>query len=139
MKYWDSSAIFSLFVEEQAPVNRMSLFKEDFQAITWWGSKVECASAFSRLRREGALDEEGLSKALGNMDAFWETCMEILPSEEVRRRAIRLLRVHPLRAGDAFQLAAALLAAKEDPASLDIVTNDARLKSAAQREGFSVL
>jgi hypothetical protein len=53
--------------------------------------------------------------------------------------ASRLLRVHPLRAADALQLAAALAAAKGDPSSLDVVCLDQRLSEAARREGFRVL
>ena len=49
-----------------------------------------------------------------------------------------MLRVHALRAADALQLAAALLASDEEPAGLDIVTLDSRLADAARREGFRV-
>jgi uncharacterized protein len=139
MKYWDSSALISLFVDEPESEGRTSLLREDSQVITWWGSRVECASALNRLQRERSLDEGGLTQALGNLEAFYETCVEVLPSEEVRRRAVRLLRVHPLRAADAMQLAAALLAAREDPSSLALVTSDDTLGSAANREGFRVL
>jgi predicted nucleic acid-binding protein len=47
--------------------------------------------------------------------------------------------VHPLRAADAFQLAAAYMAAEQRPASLTIVTLDERLAAAARKEGFAVL
>jgi hypothetical protein len=57
----------------------------------------------------------------------------------VRRTAERLLRTHPLRAADSLQLAAALIAADHDPSNLEIVCLDARLTSAARREGFAVL
>lgn len=139
MRYWDSSALISLFVDEPESESRTSLLKEDAQVVTWWGSKIECASALNRLHREQSLDEGGLTQALSNLDAFYETCIEILPSEGVRKRAVRLLRVHPLRAADALQLGAALVAAREDPSSLSLVTSDDRLKSAAQREGFVIL
>ena len=107
--------------------------------MTWWASRIECASALNRLHREQSLDEKGLVQALGNLDAFCETCLEILPSEEVRKRAMRLLRIHPLRAADALQLGAVLVAAREDPSSLALVTSDDQLKQAAEREGFLVL
>ena len=139
MKYWDSSALISLFVTEAESEERASLLKEDTRVVTWWGSRIECASALNRLQREQSLDERGLVQALGNLDAFCETCVEILPSEEVRKRAMRLLRIHSLRAADALQLGAALVAAHEDPSSLVLVTSDDRLKLAAQREGFPVL
>jgi uncharacterized protein len=56
----------------------------------------------------------------------------------VRRTAERLLRVHPLCAADSLQLAAALIDADHDPVTLEIVSLDARLTSAARREGFVV-
>jgi hypothetical protein len=52
---------------------------------------------------------------------------------------MRLLRVHALRAGDALQLAAALVAAEGQPGSLEIVTLDERLALAASREGLRVV
>jgi predicted nucleic acid-binding protein len=55
-----------------------------------------------------------------------------------RELANRLSRTHPLRAADAMQLAAALVAAEERPASLRLVTLDDRLADAARREGFVV-
>jgi predicted nucleic acid-binding protein len=56
----------------------------------------------------------------------------------VRQTAIRLLRVHPLRTADALQLAAAIAAAEDHPATLPFVTLDERLAQAAEREGFPV-
>ena len=59
------------------------------------------------------------------------------PVEAARIAARRLLRVHALRAADALQLAAAVVASEGDPRSLEIVTLDDRLMDAARREGFT--
>lgn len=59
--------------------------------------------------------------------------------ERVRERARRLLESHPLRAADALQLAAALIASEEEPKDLPFVTLDRRLALAAEKEGFKVL
>jgi predicted nucleic acid-binding protein len=56
----------------------------------------------------------------------------------LRNDARRLVRVHDLRAADAFQLAAARIAADGEPAALPFVTLDERLTLAASREGFPV-
>ena len=61
------------------------------------------------------------------------------PSQRVGQAAQRLLRVHPLRAADALQLAAAVVAADGEPGSMPFVTLDDRLALAAQREGFPVV
>jgi hypothetical protein len=66
----------------------------------------------------------------------WE---EVGAVELVRSRALRLLGTHPIRAGDALQLAAALIACEERPESIPFVCVDDRLRDAARREGFSVL
>lgn len=57
----------------------------------------------------------------------------------VRDHAERMVRSHPLRAADALQLGAAIVAAEEEPTSLEFVTLDRRLAAAAAREGFQVL
>ena len=46
--------------------------------------------------------------------------------QRVRNRAIRLLRIHPLGGADAVQLAAALIASREGPPTIDIVCSDIR-------------
>jgi predicted nucleic acid-binding protein len=57
----------------------------------------------------------------------------------VREAAVRFLRVHPLRAADALQLAAAFVAAERRPSSLEVVTLDDRLAVAARKEGFALI
>ncbi len=60
----------------------------------------------------------------------------IAPTDAVRQRASRLLAVHPLRAADALQLAAALVWCEERPAGEKLVCLDVQLRDAALREGF---
>lgn len=138
MRYWDSSALVSLFVDEEETPRRRSLLREDRQVVTWWGSSVECASALQRLHRQGELDAAGLVQAGERFETLARTWFEIEPSDRLRRRALRLLRVHPLRAADSLQLAAALVAVDENPRNLDFVSSDARLREAASLEGFAV-
>ena len=64
---------------------------------------------------------------------------EVVSLERVRERARRLLESHPLRVTDALQLAAALVAAEDNPADVPCVTLDRRLALAAEKEGFPVL
>ena len=64
---------------------------------------------------------------------------EISPTRHLRDLAARLVSIHPLRAADAFQLAAALVWTEEHPSDSGFVCLDARLCEAANREGFRVL
>lgn len=139
MKYWDSSALVALVVEEPRSAERRATIRRDPVIVTWWGSRVECASALNRLDRERRFVGDGLDRSLDQLGLLSASWLEVEPMEQVRRRAMRLLRVHPLRAADALQLAAALVAAGEDPERLDLVSGDERLSVAARREGFRIL
>lgn len=139
MKYWDSSAVVPLLVAEARSAPLLAELERDPSVIAWWGSTVECVSALARLEREGAIDPQALRIALERLDALELSWAEVQPSDQVRSLAIRLLRVHALRAGDALQLAAALVAAEGQPGSLAFVTLDERLALAADREGLGVV
>lgn len=139
VRYWDSSALVSLLVEESESPRRLELLQADPSVVTWWGSQIECASALNRLHREGAIDAHALGRSLEELRLLASTWLEVRPVQRVRNRAIRLLRVHTLRGADAVQLAAALIASREDPPTLDMVCSDVRLSQAASREGFLVL
>ncbi|MBN1834702.1 MAG: type II toxin-antitoxin system VapC family toxin, partial [Spirochaetales bacterium] len=136
MKYWDSSAILPLLVEEPDSSRRRASLESDSEILTWWGSSVECVSAMNRLLREGALDENGYERVLGHLEELSAGWIEVQATEKVRQRALRLLRVHPLRAADALQLAAALVGSGEAPRTLPFACADPRLNEAARREGF---
>ncbi len=139
MRYWDSSALLPLVVLERTSGTMQGLLTADRDVLTWWGSRVEAASALSRLGREGALEGGKLDAAFTRMDALARTWDEVLPTDSLRDHAIRLLRVHPLRGADAVQLAAAVVASEHQPRTLPLVTLDHRLREAARREGFAVL
>ena len=139
MKYWESSALVSLLVEEAQTADRIDLLERDSSIVSWWGSQVECASALNRLHRQRAIDALELGHRLEQLRRFAATWVEIAPRDRVRDRALRLLRVHALPSADAMQLAAALVACKEDPPTLGFVCSDARLAQAASREGFSIV
>ena len=107
--------------------------------LVWWGSQLECISALARLERDGALGQQAIILALKRLRQLSEGWHEIDPGEAVRETAARFLRVHPLRAADALQLTAAFLGSEGRPSSLDVVTLDDRLATAARKEGFTVI
>jgi hypothetical protein len=111
--------------------------EQDSEMVVWWGSAIECASAIARLRRDGHLTALAEQDARGLFDTVRGTWFEVQPGDAVREQALRLLRLHPLRAADALQLAAALEWAGSPPEG-GFVTFDDRLREAAQREGFSI-
>lgn len=114
-------------------------FGFDPAIVTWWGTFVECASALARLARDGLLQNDEQRQAMDVLRQSSLTWVEVPASDNVREQAVRLLRLHPLRAGDALHLAAAIIAADFDTSALEFVTLDKRQAEAAEREGFRVV
>lgn len=138
MRFWDSSAVVPLIVRQPESNVVASLVDEDPDMIVCWTTPVECASALARLRREGHVDVAGESAALSLVRELGEEWAEVMPTEQVREVAYRLLRTHPLRAADALQLAAGITWAGS-PRGDAFITFDARLAGAAALEGFTPL
>jgi len=138
MRFWDSSAVVPLLVEEPATAATRTARAADPEMLVWWGTAVECASAIARLEREALLGPPAVAESFRLLDLLASGWHEVEPGQEIRETARRLLRVHPLRAADALQLAAAFLAAERRPPTLVVVTLDDRLAAAARREGFPV-
>jgi uncharacterized protein len=137
--FWDASAIVPLLVAEPTTRRLQALAGRDPDMLVWWGSEVECISALARLERAGALDPRRFALASDRLKQLAAGWYEIEASEIVRENAMRFLRVHPLRAADALQLAAAFTAAESRPLSLQVVTLDERLADAARKEGFTLV
>ena len=139
MKFWDASAVVPLCVQEPATAAARKILVEDASMVVWWGTSTECVSALMRRTREGGMtraDGRAARRLLRSLSAAW---MEMQPNDALRNTAERLLAVHPLRAADALQLAAALSWCGQAPAGQDFVTFDRRLRDASFREGFTVL
>jgi len=138
MKFWDASAIVPLLISEATTKALQRLAVDDPVMLVWSASEVECASAIARLERDGVLEAQASDQAFDRLRRLAHAWHEIDASDPIRETAVRLLRVHPLRAADALQLAAAYAAAERRPSSLEVVTLDDRLATAARKEGFVV-
>jgi predicted nucleic acid-binding protein len=139
MRYWDSSALLPLLVQEATSARLTAEVREDPAIVTWWGTRVECVSAIARLARDGHLPTEETRAALARLDAMSREWTEVPAIDDVRVQASRLLRIHRLRAADALQLAAAIVACDFSAASLPLLTLDVRLADVALLEGFPVI
>lgn len=85
------------------------------------------------------LSARDVTMAHARLRALGESWNEVQPQARVRSTAERLLRVHPLRAANALQLAAALEAIDRDRSPIPFVCLDQRLSDAASREGLTVV
>jgi predicted nucleic acid-binding protein len=139
MKFWDASAIVPLLLAEPTTTHLQAIAAKDSTMVVWWATEVECASAIARLERDALLDARAAAEAFDRLKQLAAAWHEIDAGDVIREAAVRFLRVHPLRAADALQLAAAFLAAERRPSSLAVVTLDERLATAARKEGFEVI
>lgn len=137
--FWDSSALVPTILPAKTSSALVALARSDTRRTLWWGSPVECQSALFRRHREASMPAELLQRALRRLADLVEGSDVVAPTLPLRERAGRLLSVHPLRAGDALQLAAALAWCEDAPHGEPFVCLDARLRDAARREGFSPL
>jgi len=138
MKFWDSSAIIPLLINEENTEYCIKVVADDPRMLIWCLSRVEVLSALCRRVREGLIGAEEFEKVKERLASIVSRADEVTAVDRVRARALRLLEVHSLRAADACQLGAALVGSREDPERLTILSFDGRLKSAATKEGFVV-
>lgn len=136
MKFWDSSALVPLLVREGSTPALQSMARSDSDLVVWWGASIECASAIRRREGEGTLTAAKAGRALDDLDVLAAGWAEVVAGDRVRAEAIRAIAVHGLRAGDALQLAAALVWRTDPLDESDLVCLDDRLGMAASREGF---
>lgn len=139
MRFWDTSALVPLFIREQASARVAGYLAEDPNVLVWSLARVEFLSAVARRRRAAPSARRALLGARRRFLESWPGWNEVVAIDQVRRVAERLIEVHPLRAADALQLGAAIVASEGDPAGLAFVTLDANLADAAELEGFEVL
>lgn len=139
MRFWDSSAIVPLVMPETRSAALVDLVRADPVMVLWWATPIECQSAVFRRHRDGHVGRDQVGAFLERMRWTIHAAVEVIPTEEVRAKAARLLGVHALRAADALQLAAALVWCEEQPAGETFVSLDDRIREAARREGFTLM
>jgi uncharacterized protein with PIN domain len=139
VRFWDTSALLPLVVAEPTSRRVRSWLIEDPDVVVWTLTRVELVSALARRLREAPRSARELRAARQELGAAWEQWSEVTAVEVVRRYAERLVDTHPIRAADALQLGAALVASGGVPDGFEVVTLDRRQAEAAEREGFRVL
>ena len=139
MRFWDSSAVVPLLLEEPSSDAVRALLREDAAMVAWRLTGTEVVSALWRRRRADEMDETARRFAEQGLTLLESTWTSVEDAAHVDRRARRLLAAHPLRAADALQLAAALVACDERSDVLPFVTLADRLAEASRREGFVVV
>ena len=137
--FWDTSALVPLCCFQPQSAQARQVARTYSRQVVWWGTVLEAVSSLNRLTREGTLTVKESRQAFSRLDYLRERWNEIQPTEEIRDRAERLLRIHKLRAADALQLAAALVWCGDRPQGRALIGADGILSEAAGAEGFTVI
>jgi len=135
--FWDASALVPLCASQSASAFVRAALKSR-SIVAWWAAPVEITGALCRFLRDGQINQRQFQRSRQRLESLRASWVEIPPVERVRELADVLLQRHPLRAADAFQLAAALVWCDERPAKRPFLCFDRRLAEAAVREGFEV-
>jgi uncharacterized protein len=137
--FWDTSALVPLCCFQPQSAQARQAVRTYNRQVVWWGTIIEAASSLNRLTREGIFNTKESSQAFARLDYLRARWNEVQPTEEVRNRAERLLRIHRLRAADALQLAAALVWCGDHPQGRTLIAADGNLLGAAAAEGFTTI
>ncbi len=138
----DSSALVKLYADETDHEVVRSLPVLVVSQL----ARVEVPGAIWRKHRMGELELSAATVLIADFEAdYFGTAAEaqrflVVPvSSTVLDDAVRLIRVHSLRAYDAVQLASAAKVSAIDPACRDFVAFDKGLRHAAAAEGFTLV
>jgi predicted nucleic acid-binding protein len=141
--FLDSSALVKRYAAELGTpwVQRLADPTSRNRLIIARITQVEVAGALARREREGFLDSDAVSQALDTLRYDLDTQFQVVELDPgVAEAATQLVRVHPLRAYDAVQLASAqqvhaAFAQNTDPL-FTFLTADDRLLAVAESVGL---
>lgn len=134
MRFWDSSALVALLIEESRSADALRALTDDEFILTSALTPVEIASALWRRRHRGELTIAAHDEAERRFAQLSRKWREISCSPEVVRVARGIVSRHQIRSLDALQLAAAQFAGGPI-----FVTFDQSLASVARGEGLDVI
>jgi predicted nucleic acid-binding protein len=135
LAFWDASALVPLCVGQSNTPRAIALYQSN-EAVVWWATPVEIASALARLVRMKQLDSAEWVRARQLSAELASAWFVIGPSDGLRAKAAQLVDRYDLRAADALQLAAAMEWCQDVPQNRIFVTADQKLHEAALLAGF---
>ena len=137
MRYFDASALAKRYVREKGSLKVRRLLASDLPATSRY-SVVEITSALARRAREGAISAEDCERAVAALGDDLSAMLVVELTPAVVTRAQGLLQRHPLRVGDAVQLASCLELRDELEEPLALIAFDHRLIAAARKHRVPV-
>ena len=139
MRFWDSSSLGSLFLEEPRSIRCRRVLREDDRVTAWFFTPVELEAAMTRAHRGLRVTDQELDRTREQLRRTMRLWALVRCTPEVQTIAEGVARQHGLRGADSLQLAAALSWVEGRTKNRQFVTGDAALAEAADLEGFTVV
>lgn len=136
--YLDSSALVKLYTGESGALDTIDLIDGADMVATSPITRVEITSALTRAVRTGGMTARMARDAYDELQDHWRSLVQVPLTERVLGRAQDLLWQSVLRAGDALQLASALVWQEQVMDAVTLATFDARLAAAARQARLNV-
>jgi predicted nucleic acid-binding protein len=137
-RYFDASALVKRYVRETGGITVRRLLASGIAASSRL-SEVEVSSGIIRRAREGAFTIQRRDRMLAALQRDVPALALVEMTLEITADARTLLVRHPLRAGDAVQLASCLYLQQQLAQPVPFVAFDGRLVHAARAEGLTVI
>lgn len=137
-RYFDASALVKRYVRESGSTTVRRLLASG-TAATSRLSEVEVSSGIVRRAREGAFTIQQRDRMLAALVRDVPALAMVEMTPEITLDARTLLLRHPLRAGDAIQLASCRYLQRQLAQPVPFVAFDGRLVKAARAEGLTVI
>jgi uncharacterized protein len=137
-RYFDASALVKRYVRERGSTTVRRLLGSGSTATSRL-SEVEISSGIARRAREGAFTLQQRDRMLSALVLDVPALVIVEMTPEITADARALLLRHPLRAGDAVQLASCVYLQWQLAQPVPFVAFDRRLVQAARVEGLIVI
>ena len=133
--YLDASGVMRMLLARRAGHQvALQVWDEADDLVTVTLTYPEVCGALAAARRNRALTEPGLGRALDAWDGMWAQVAPVVLDEPLAKAAGELARLHSLRGADAVHLAAAQAAGSDVLLSADL-----DLCAAARRCGIAIV
>ncbi|MFO8034328.1 MAG: type II toxin-antitoxin system VapC family toxin [Candidatus Bipolaricaulota bacterium] len=137
--YLDTSALLKLYAEERGTSDIRAAVTRASVVTTSRLTYVEARGAFARKVRQGELSPAEHQYLASSLEEDWGRFLVVELSDNLCQEAVVLVERHPLRAGDALQLASACTVKHRVKEELVFSSFDERLNRAAEAEKLPVL
>ena len=136
--YFDTSALAKVHLREQGTVEVRELISSSAGAMTSVVTLPELTSALHRALNRGVVLLESSEEVRGNMATLWRSLVRVPIDPRLVHAAEELVWTYKLRGFDGVHLASAILMQMRLRESVEFVSFDGALRSAALAEGLAV-